>query len=413
MFSDDMIQNTDTATANNMETAVHPTTADIAEQQDPERNRIAQMFVSAEAVEYAPPKWLIEPYFQLGKGTLIQADPGTGKTAFACAIAAAVSSGRTVCGLPVAIPGNVLMLSVEDDLGVLRGRIEANGGNLSRVHFLNSASNLKLDSPEIETAIRMFRAKLLIFDPLQAFLGSKVDMFRANETRPVLHRLFDMCARNDCACAIIAHMGKSVLGKSPVNQSLGSVDIPAAMRSVIQIVRNPDRDGECIAVHIKSSNAAMGISLAFSIGDKGGVRWHGFSNFTLADLSDRPRSQKTAIPYEHEPLVQVFNQLIAQRPAGGFWSYNDVKHTGERLLGRPLFESSSELLARLNDQFLKKLTLIDGLVVVAKQKQGGVRGIRIIPYQHPEMYQTSMDIDGMRTQPDEITSTGKIEQRFR
>lgn len=179
--------------------------ADVTGQQDPAQQRIARMFVNAADVEYTPPKWLIKPYVQIGKGTLIQADPGTGKTAFACAVAAAVTTGGAICGLPVEIPGDVLMLSVEDDLGVLRGRIEANGGDVSRVHFLTGASQLRMDSPEIEDAIKMYHAKLVIFDPLQAFLGAKVDMFRANETRPVLSRLFATCARNDCACVIIAH----------------------------------------------------------------------------------------------------------------------------------------------------------------------------------------------------------------
>ena len=366
----------------------------VAEIEDAQNHqKIAKMFVNASDVEYTPPQWLIKPYIQIGKGTLIQADPGTGKTAFACAIAAAVTTGGSVCGLPVKIPGDVLMLSVEDDLGVLRGRIEANGGDVSRVHFLAGASQLRMDSPEIETAIKFYHAKLLIFDPLQAFLGAKVDMFRANETRPVLSRLFDVCARNGCACVIIAHMSKSTMGKSPVNQSLGSVDIPAAMRSVIQLIRNPDQDDECIAVHVKSSNAAMGRSLAFAIGDRGGIHWRGFSDFTLANLGERAKTRKPCVPYEHEPLVQVFNQLVAQRPAGGFFSYSEVKHAGERLLGYPPFESTSELLSRLNDQLVRKLMLTDGLVVLAKQKQGGVRGIKITPYQHSGMYQTSMDPD--------------------
>lgn len=367
--------------------------ADIAGQQDSRQQRVAKLFVNASDVEYTPPQWLIKPYIQMGKGTLIQADPGTGKTAFACAIAAAVTTGGSVCGSPVEIPGDVLMLSVEDDLGVLRGRIEANGGDVSRVHFLAGASQLRMDSHEIEDAIQMYQAKLLIFDPLQAFLGSKVDMFRANETRPILSRLFDMCTRNNCACVIIAHLSKSTLGKSPVNQSLGSVDIPAAMRSVIQIMRNPDQDDECVAVHIKSSNAAMGRSLAFAIGDRGGIHWRGYSDLTLANLSERTKAKKPCVPYEHEPLVQVFHQLIAQRPAGGFYSYAEVKHTGERLLGYPPYESTSELLSRLNDQLLRKLTTADGLVVIAKQKQGGVRGIKITPYQHSGMYQTSIDSD--------------------
>lgn len=388
-----MVDNMDMVADNYADTAVQLVSLETIEQQDPKQQRVAKMFVNAAEVEYSPPQWLIKPYIQMGKGTLIQADPGTGKTAFACAIAAAVTTGGSVCGLPVEIPGDVLMLSVEDDLGVLRGRIEANGGDVRRVHFLAGASQLRMDSPGIEDAIQMYQAKLLIFDPLQAFLGAKVDMFRANETRPILSRLFDMCTRNNCACVIIAHLSKSTLGKSPVNQSLGSVDIPAAMRSVIQIVRNPDQDDECVAVHIKSSNAAMGKSLAFAIGDRGGIHWRGYSDLTLANLNERTKAKKPCIPYDKEPLVQVFNQLIAQRPAGGFYSYSEVKHAGERLLGYPPFETTSELLSRLNDQLLRKLTTADGLVVLAKQKQGGVRGIKITPYQHREMYQASMDLD--------------------
>jgi hypothetical protein len=110
-------------------------------------------------------------------------------------------------------------------------------------------------------------------------------------------------------------------------------------------------------------------------------------------LGERTKAQKPCVPYDKEPLVQVFNQLVAQRPAGGFFSYSEVKHAGERLLGYPPFESTSELLSRLNDQLVRKLMLTDGLVVLAKQKQGGVRGIKITPYQHSGMYQTSMDPD--------------------
>ena len=75
----------------------------------------------ASDVPYEPPRFLIPPYFQKGKGTLVQGDNGTGKTAFLCAIAATVSNGQPLLGIPIADPGNVLILSVEDDLPVLRG----------------------------------------------------------------------------------------------------------------------------------------------------------------------------------------------------------------------------------------------------------------------------------------------------
>lgn len=97
-----------------------------------------------------------------------------------------------------------MLLSVEDDLPILRGRIEANGGDLDKCHFITNAAGLTFNSPEIEAAIKQVNAKMVIFDPFQAFLGAGVDMFRSNETRPELAKLFEMCERNDCACAIIA-----------------------------------------------------------------------------------------------------------------------------------------------------------------------------------------------------------------
>ena len=105
---------------------------------NPGEQTVKPLLVRASDVPYEPPRWLIRPYLQKGKGTLIQADNGTGKTAFVCAIAAHVSTGKPLLGISVTTPGNVLLLSVEDDLPVLRGRIEASGGDLDKCHFVIS-----------------------------------------------------------------------------------------------------------------------------------------------------------------------------------------------------------------------------------------------------------------------------------
>ena len=345
--------------------------------------------VKASEIPYEPPRWLISPYFQRGKGTLIQGDNGTGKTAFMCAIAAHATTGRPLLGITVETPGNVLILSVEDDLPVLRGRIEADDGDLDKCHFMTNAAGLTFNSPEVEAAVKEINARLIIFDPFQAFLGAGVDMFRANEVRPELAKLFEMCERNDCACAIIAHMGKSG-DKSPVNRSLGSVDIPAAMRSIMQLVRNPDNEDECIMVHVKCSNAPRGRSLAYSIGDRGGVEWHGFSDMTTDDLTTIVKRKEKGIPYEHEPLVQVFNQLVTDKPGGGFWSYADLKKEGAKILGFPPFTTPQDLTKKLDNGLAKELQARDGLIVISGAKSNGARGVRVEQYQQPEGYQTKI-----------------------
>lgn len=345
--------------------------------------------VKASEVQYEPPKWCIAPYFQRGKGTLIQGDNGSGKTAFMMAVAAHVTTGRPLLGIEVNTPGNVLILSVEDDLPVLRGRIEADGGDLDKCHFLTNAAGLTFNSPDVEAAIKQINAKMVIFDPFQAFLGAGVDMFRSNETRPELAKLFEMCERNDCACAIIAHMAKSG-DKSPVNRSLGSVDIPASMRSILQLVRNPDDEDECIMVHVKCSNAPKGKSISYSIGERGGIHWNGFSNMTSDDLSTVLKRKEKGLPYEREPLVQVFNQLVTDKPGGGFWSYEDLRSIGQKILGFPPFYSTADLKQKLAGPFSRELQEKDGLIVTCGHKSNGSRGIRIEQYQHPQGYQTKI-----------------------
>lgn len=342
-------------------------------------------------VPYEPPRWTIAPYFQRGKGTLIQGDNGSGKTAFMCAIAAHVTTGKPLLGLPIQAQGDVLMLSVEDDLPILRGRIEASGGDLAKVHFMTNAAGLSFNSPEVEEAIKDVNAKMVVFDPFQAFLGAKVDMFRANETRPELAKLFEMCERHDCSCVIIAHMGKSS-DKSPVNRSLGSTDIPASMRSIMQLTRNPDNEDECVMVHVKCSNAPKGQSIAYTIGDRGGVRWTGFSSMTVEDLTIMAKRKDKGIPYDREPLVQVFNQLITDKPGGGFWSYEAIKSEGARILGFPPFYSAQELKRKLDSGFCRELQERDGLIVTCGYKQNSSRGVKIERYTVPNSYQTKIHV---------------------
>lgn len=345
-------------------------------------------------VPYEPPRWTLAPYFQRGKGTLVQGDNGAGKTAFLCAIAAHVTTGEPLLGLPIESPGDVVMLSVEDDLPILRGRIEADGGDLTKMHFMTNAAGLTFTSTEIEEAVKQVNAKMVIFDPIQAFMGAGIDMFRANETRPQMAKLFEMCDRNDCSCAIISHMGKAG-DKSPVNRSLGSVDIPASMRSILELTINPDNEGECIMVHVKCSNAPKGQSIAYTIGERGGVHWVGFSDMTVEDLAvinRRKERKEKGIPYENEPLVQVFNQLITDRPGGGFWSYSDLKSEGAKILGFPPYADLNDLRQRLDGGLARELQARDGLIVTHSEiGRANRHGIKIEQYKCPQGFQTKLN----------------------
>jgi len=342
-------------------------------------NRPGPLVVLGEDVEFAEPRWLLSPYFQRGKGTLIQADNGVGKTAMMCAVAAKVSTGQDLLGLPVQAPGNVLVLSVEDDVPVLRGRIKASGGDLNRCFFMPDAAGLTFNSPEVELAIRSLGVKLVIFDPFQAFLGAGVQMDKSNQTRPQLAKLFEMAARQDCAVAIIAHIGKGSVLSAAVNRSLGSVDIPAAMRSILHVVRNPDQPTQCLAVHIKSSNAPIGKTLAFTIGERGGVHWDSLCDYSLGDSSPVVSAPPPArdIPYEDDPLRKLFTGLAEKQPTGGYWSYEALAERACAMFGCPPFADVADLKAKLHGPLEQKLREREGIYVTFGHRTSNTRGIRV------------------------------------
>lgn len=145
-------------------------------------------------------------------------------------------------------------------------------------------------------------------------------------------------------------------------------------------------------VHVKCSNAPKGRSIAYTIGDRGGVHWDGYSPITVEDLGTITKREKKGIPYDKEPLVQVFNQLITDRPGGGFWSYSDLKKEGAKILGFPPFSDLNELRSKLDGGLAKELQKNDGLIVVYGEKnRTNARGIRIEQYQKPKAYQTKLN----------------------
>ena len=144
-------------------------------------------------------------------------------------------------------------------------------------------------------------------------------------------------------------------------------------------------------VHIKCSNAPRGRSIAYTIGDRGGVHWTGFSDITPDDLSTIVKRKEKGIPYDQEPLVQGFVELITDRPGGGFWSYADLKESGAKILGFPPFSDLNDLRTRLDSGLTRELQQREGLIVTYGAKgRGNQRGIKIEQYKVPEGYQSKL-----------------------
>lgn len=282
--------------------------------------------VSLADIEYAPPRFLFEPYIPEGAITVIQGNPGDGKTAFAFKLAALLSRGEPLIDKPCEAGGS-LLISVEDHPEALRGRFDASGGDPTRALLVrqDQAAGLTFLNPELEDVIKKTHVRLLVFDPLQAFLGAGVDMHRANETRPVLAHLGAIAARTGCAIVLISHLSKASRDSLAIHGALGSVDINASARSVIQIGRSAADPEQRLAVHIKSSGAPQGRSVAFRIGAKGGVAIGGFVEAGTESLLTAGRKARLAAQsFPAEGLITACNEVLERNPEGKKIPYSEL-----------------------------------------------------------------------------------------
>ena len=191
-----------------------------------EKNQNELKLIRMNEVEATTIDWLWYPYIPFGKITVIQGDPGDGKTTAVLAIAAALTTGALLPESKTAAePMNVIFQTAEDGLGdTVKPRLIQSGADCTRVIVIDeSEKELSLSDLRVEQAITQTGAKLFILDPLQAYIGSDVDMHRANEIRPVLKRISAVAEKTGCAVVVIGHLNKSG-GKSQY-RGLGSIDI--------------------------------------------------------------------------------------------------------------------------------------------------------------------------------------------
>ena len=279
----------------------------LKEPSKPETVKIIRM----SDVELTPVEWLWKPYLPFGKLSVLQGNPGEGKTYFAMHLAAACTNGKLLPNMERMEPFNVIYQTAEDGLGdTVKPRLIEAGADLDRVLVIDDSEvQLTLSDERIEKAIIENNARLVIIDPIQAYLGADVDMNRANEVRPIFMRLGQVAQRTGCAILLIGHLNKAA-GMQSLQRGLGSIDIAAAVRSVMFIGKLKHDPTMRILTHEKSSLAPPGTSLAFSLGDEGGFRWVGEYDITADEML-------SGIEPQRETKTQQAKDLICALLTGG------------------------------------------------------------------------------------------------
>lgn len=231
--------------------------------------------------------WLWYPYIPYGKITILQGDPGEGKSTMMMQLAALITTGKAMPdGSGDKIPGNVIYQAAEDGIeDTIKPRLEAAGADCSRIAFLEQPDEepILLNDTRLAQAIEGTQAKLLVIDPLQAYLRMDSEMQRTNSVRSVLTNLAKVAERTGCAVVLIGHMNKRNRTKG-IYRGLGSIDIAAVARSILLVGRDRNIPHYRVMLQIKNNLAPEGKAYVFELHPNSGFRWIGQEEYEVEDL---------------------------------------------------------------------------------------------------------------------------------
>jgi len=267
---------------------------------------------SYSSIEKREIEWLWYPYIPCGKITILQGDPGEGKSTFIINLIALLTRGLAMPdGSDGKEPMQVLYQCAEDDKAdTIKPRLMVAGADCDRVSFIaDDEETLTLDDKRIEQAIEDSGAKLFVLDPLQAYLPQDGDMQSAQRMRNVLRKLADIAARHSCAVVLVGHLNKTAAGKS-IYRGLGSIDIAAIARSVLLVERDCDTTTIRYMRPIKASLAPEGPAIGFIIGDEQGFSWIGPCEYGTDNVNEQ--SKRTQAADEIQELLSVGDMESAE-----------------------------------------------------------------------------------------------------
>lgn len=230
-------------------------------------------------------EWLWYPYIAYGKLAIVQGDPGDGKTTLILNLAAKLTKGEGLDeNMKVMESMNVIYQTAEDGLAdTVKPRLLQAGADCEKVLVIDeSEKSLSMLDERIEEALIKTGARVLILDPIQAYLGSGTDMNRANEVRNMTKRLAALAEKYKCAIILIGHMNKAA-GNKAAYRGMGSIDFYAVARSVLLVGRVEGEPNIRAMVQIKNNLAEFGHAKAFRLSEEG-FRWLGDYEITADEV---------------------------------------------------------------------------------------------------------------------------------
>ena len=248
--------------------------------------------------------WLWFRRLALGKLSLLDGDPGLGKSTILLHIAACITCGWKLPfdDRPPA-QGGVVIVSLEDGLeDTIQPRLAKAGADLTKIVSIGYIPtidpgsgaeyerpfNLSQDMSLLQAAIDRINAKLVIIDPVMAVIGSK-DTYKDNEVRAALAPLKAVAEQKNVSVAMIRHFTKNG-GDHAIYRGGGSIAFIGLARTGLMVTRDPGDEKKCVLANIKNNLAPLATSIVYSVvhdegdEDRPYINWEGESSYTVKEL---------------------------------------------------------------------------------------------------------------------------------
>jgi hypothetical protein len=258
-------------------------------------------------VEPEEVSWLWPSWLALGKLALVDGDPGLGKSAMTLDLAARVSTGKVFPDGAECEAAGAVLLSAEDGLAdTIRPRLDAAGADTSRILALATVPDenghdrllsIPEDIPLIEKGIRRVGARLVVVDPLMAFLSGETNSHRDQDVRRALAPLAGLAERTGASVLVVRHLNKAA-ANNPLYRGGGSIGIIGAARMEFVVGKDPQDENRRVVASTKNNLAKPPKSLMFTLeeAEGGSVRanWLGQSEVSAKDLLATSQDQEHA-----------------------------------------------------------------------------------------------------------------------
>jgi len=236
--------------------------------------------------------WLWEPYIASGKLSVLQGDPGVGKSTLVLLLCSILASGintQKISGIKEEIC-NVIYQSTEDSPeDTIKPKLNKLKAKTSNILFVENDEIINLNDNSLEEIINESKAKLFILDPIQSFFKDGENLNTAVAVRKVLKNLSKIAQKTNCAILMVGHLNKTENAKD-LYRGLGSIDFTAIARSVLYVKRDEENQSVRIMYQIKNSLNIEGEPQAYKLDDKLGIIWLG--KYSTCDIDSYANVEK-------------------------------------------------------------------------------------------------------------------------